>query len=465
MDNHWAVCDSHPVLCPNGCGSPSLIRQHLRDHLHQDCPMQKINCEFQFAGCLAQVQRKDLAAHLIENLPQHLSQLSNTTKMLATGLEGDIKLRLEGQQQSLKQELDTVSVRERDDFTAAMSEVENMNDSFQRQQDDHQKTIEVTRRSLNRKVSDLEMRLRAVMIAIAVAVILFGIAMYQHNQIVGLQEAVDSPQQKMTSFSLLEDTDDCLQPESPQHNSNTQETVTILQQKVESLQQSIDSSNTQETVTILQQRVESLQRAIDSSNTQETVTILQQKVESLQQSIDSSDTQETVTILQQRVESLQQAIDSSNTQEIVTTLQQKVKSLQWAIENSSSMQEIVTTLQQKVESLQQTVGKLRQTIDNVQQNPPSSYSQAAQGHAWQQLQDQQDKQMAALHELNTTLYHPPLDPSLSPAFGLALNEANTNEATSFVVLPMNVFGAPCFSVKVFHCDNIGSNNVTAKLES
>ena len=238
VDNHLPVCGSHPVPCPNGCGSSSLILQHLGDHLHQDCPLQKINCEFQFTGCTAKVHRRDLAAHLRENLPQHLLLLSNTTKMLATA--EDIKLRLgklEGQQQSLKQKLDMVSVRERDNFTAAMSEMENVNDSFQLLQEDHQKTIEVTHRSLSKKSSGL--RQRVVMIAIAVSVILFGIAMYQQNQIVGLQEAVDSLQQKMNSQDFS------------------------LQHKVESLKRAMDNSNTQETVSNLQQKVEELQQTVE----------------------------------------------------------------------------------------------------------------------------------------------------------------------------------------------------------
>ena len=37
---HWAVCEMYPLQCPNACGGDVIQRQHLEEHLYEECPLQ-----------------------------------------------------------------------------------------------------------------------------------------------------------------------------------------------------------------------------------------------------------------------------------------------------------------------------------------------------------------------------------------------------------------------------------------
>ena len=73
--NHWSVCDYYTVQCRNNCGE-ILQRQHLKNHLGNDCPLTIIDCDFKYAGCKVKLPRKDMPKHLksVESMAAHLSQ-------------------------------------------------------------------------------------------------------------------------------------------------------------------------------------------------------------------------------------------------------------------------------------------------------------------------------------------------------------------------------------------------------
>ena len=73
---HWPVCEKYPLPCPNECGEEEIERQHLKGHLEQTCPLEVIQCEFSYAGCGAQLQRRLMSAHMKESMGAHLSLLS-----------------------------------------------------------------------------------------------------------------------------------------------------------------------------------------------------------------------------------------------------------------------------------------------------------------------------------------------------------------------------------------------------
>ena len=86
---HWPVCGSRPVPCPNDCGVYPE-RQNLEHHVSKDCPLTVVNCDFHYAGCEIQLPRKDMPAHLAENLVIHVSQLaiySHTLSLKTQALE------------------------------------------------------------------------------------------------------------------------------------------------------------------------------------------------------------------------------------------------------------------------------------------------------------------------------------------------------------------------------------------
>ena len=71
--DHWPVCEKYPLPCPNECGEEEMERQHLKGHLEQTCPLEVIQCEFNYAGCGAKLQRRLMPTHLKENVEYHLS--------------------------------------------------------------------------------------------------------------------------------------------------------------------------------------------------------------------------------------------------------------------------------------------------------------------------------------------------------------------------------------------------------
>ncbi len=76
-NNHWPVCGSFPVPCPNQCGS-TIQRQNLDSHIADECPLTTINCDFHHVGCAVKPSRQDMPEHLRENLLTHISLLATS---------------------------------------------------------------------------------------------------------------------------------------------------------------------------------------------------------------------------------------------------------------------------------------------------------------------------------------------------------------------------------------------------
>ena len=75
MTKHWPLCEFYPISCPNECGvCPE--RQNLEHHVSKDCPLAVVNCDFHYAGCEVQLPRKDMPAHLAEDLVFHMSLMA-----------------------------------------------------------------------------------------------------------------------------------------------------------------------------------------------------------------------------------------------------------------------------------------------------------------------------------------------------------------------------------------------------
>ena len=96
---HWPVCEKHPLPCPNECGEEKIERQHLKGHLEQTCPLEVIQCDFSYAGCGAQLQRRLMSAHMKEGMEAHLSLLSLVVPNLQTLVQqqGDLMKQMRDQ--------------------------------------------------------------------------------------------------------------------------------------------------------------------------------------------------------------------------------------------------------------------------------------------------------------------------------------------------------------------------------
>ena len=81
-ENHWPVCEKYPLSCPNECGQEEIKQQHLKEHLEHTCPLEVIKCEFSYAGCGAQLQRRLMSAHKKENVEAHLCMVAQEVPKL-----------------------------------------------------------------------------------------------------------------------------------------------------------------------------------------------------------------------------------------------------------------------------------------------------------------------------------------------------------------------------------------------
>ena len=87
--NHWPVCPSRPVPCPNECGIYPE-RQNLDSHLDKACPLTVIDCSFSYAGCNERLSRKDMPDHIIQSLALHMSLQATSHQQELIKLNGRI---------------------------------------------------------------------------------------------------------------------------------------------------------------------------------------------------------------------------------------------------------------------------------------------------------------------------------------------------------------------------------------
>ena len=88
VSNHYPVCGSYPLPCPNKCDLPYAIeRKDLASHVADDCSLTVVDCDFHYAGCAVRLPREDMPNHLRENIT-HLSlmaaKLMEKDKQIAT---------------------------------------------------------------------------------------------------------------------------------------------------------------------------------------------------------------------------------------------------------------------------------------------------------------------------------------------------------------------------------------------
>ena len=114
--NHWSLCAYYPVHCPNRCGK-ILQRQDIAVHVSSACPLAEIDCDFKEVGCQTTLLRKEMVAHLSENVMNHLSLMASShSKLQTTVAEQDHLLknfelnteRLQQRTVKLNQALETV---------------------------------------------------------------------------------------------------------------------------------------------------------------------------------------------------------------------------------------------------------------------------------------------------------------------------------------------------------------------
>ena len=113
---HHIKCEKYPVKCPNKCGVEKVQRRELNKHLREECALEEIGCEFEYAGCQVRWPRTYMALHLSENVSSHLDMVvSHLQKKLAekdkvieelrvhnkTQIESALKVRVRSQEREI----------------------------------------------------------------------------------------------------------------------------------------------------------------------------------------------------------------------------------------------------------------------------------------------------------------------------------------------------------------------------
>ena len=83
-NEHYSVCDSYPLTCPNSCTDVSIERGKLDVHL-KTCPRQEVECNVM--GCGERFTREAEETHMEENTQKHMSLMATATRKLCKDME------------------------------------------------------------------------------------------------------------------------------------------------------------------------------------------------------------------------------------------------------------------------------------------------------------------------------------------------------------------------------------------
>ena len=142
-NEHWPVCEKYPLPCPNECGE-EIERQHLKGHLEQSCELEVIQCDFSYAGCGAQLQRRLMSAHMKEGMEAHLSLVAQNIPILQSTVQqqGD-RIKEQGDQIEKQQEdqieqqiiQQSYLIKQQEDQIKQEEQIKQLGDQIKQQED------------------------------------------------------------------------------------------------------------------------------------------------------------------------------------------------------------------------------------------------------------------------------------------------------------------------------------------
>ena len=68
---HVKQCPKFPLPCPNNCGIGDICREDMEHH-RQKCPLEVVQCEYYSVGCHVTMVRKDMHIHEKKKMEEHL---------------------------------------------------------------------------------------------------------------------------------------------------------------------------------------------------------------------------------------------------------------------------------------------------------------------------------------------------------------------------------------------------------
>eukprot|EP00961_Rhodomonas_salina_P248829 3363168-Rhodomonas_salina.2 len=107
------------MQCPKGCGQ-NVEARDLDKHIHEECPLELVPCDFQLSGCPRRIARRAKKEHNTENIEYHLGLINKTSTERDDRMH-KLEKSLRSREMELQQLYKTLD-RERDDRLEMMTQ-------------------------------------------------------------------------------------------------------------------------------------------------------------------------------------------------------------------------------------------------------------------------------------------------------------------------------------------------------
>ena len=79
---HYEICEEYPLDCPNKCEAHDIKRKKMKRH-REKCPLELLDCPFNYVGCTSTKQRRSMDQHCQQNMQEHLLLVAQSHQELA----------------------------------------------------------------------------------------------------------------------------------------------------------------------------------------------------------------------------------------------------------------------------------------------------------------------------------------------------------------------------------------------
>ena len=79
---HYDTCEEYPLDCPNKCAAYDIKRKNMKRH-REKCPLELLDCPFNYVGCTSTKQRRNMDQHFQQNMQEHLLLMAQSHQELA----------------------------------------------------------------------------------------------------------------------------------------------------------------------------------------------------------------------------------------------------------------------------------------------------------------------------------------------------------------------------------------------
>ena len=162
VSEHFEVCRYYPLVCPNRCGA-SFERDVLEEHMKM-CGLQKVQCEFSYAGCEAEFIRDHQKEHMEQNTQKHLALVAAATLRISQEQQRAFDQKLEDKDSEIKAVVNKTSQLVNEQRQQSDAQIRGLKEKLKEQQRNFELTIQekdkLTKKELEEQRKLFEKKLR-----------------------------------------------------------------------------------------------------------------------------------------------------------------------------------------------------------------------------------------------------------------------------------------------------------------